>query len=290
MLSGIVLLNKPKNLSSFKALIPLKRSLGISRVGHCGTLDPFAEGLIIALVGSLTRLTSYFHTMKKCYRAIIHFGIETDTLDPEGVPVEYAEPPSEERLKAAIADFCGHIVQIPPRYSAMHVNGKRAYQLSRQGFQFLMKPRTVEIYSLRLIKYQPPEGVFDIECGTGVYIRSLGRDLARACSSVGYISRLRRVSIGPFSVNDSVSPYDNDLCDRLISSYNLCDYIKEIVPLFVDQKTATTISNGILPKNILAKIADETYCALFNDTQQLLAICYCLQGNWKFLFVSPGTL
>jgi tRNA pseudouridine55 synthase len=204
--SGLALLRKPAGITSFQALYPVKRALSTGKVGHAGTLDRFANGLLVILAGSYSRLASYVVSGEKRYRGLVAFGAETDTLDPEGAVIAHAPQPSRESLEAALSAFRGPIMQRPPSYSAVHVNGRRAYQLALEGAEPVLKERRVEIFSLELLSYEAGEALVDVRCSSGTYIRSLARDIAIACGSRAHLRALERLSIGPFCVEDAVSP------------------------------------------------------------------------------------
>ena len=204
--AGLALLRKPEGITSFKALFPVKRELGSGKVGHAGTLDRFASGLLIALIGSYSRLAPYVMSGEKRYRGIVAFGVETETLDPEGDEVAAAPAPNRERLEAALALFRGFIMQRPPAYSAVHVDGERAYERALRGEEPELKERRVEIRELSLLSYEDERALIEVRCSSGTYIRSLARDIALACGSRAHLAALERLSIGPFLVKDAVAP------------------------------------------------------------------------------------
>ena len=201
---GIIFLHKMPGLTSFQALGKLKRVLGTRKVGHTGTLDKFAEGLLIILTGKLTRLNSIITDMDKSYEALIRFGRETDTLDPEGETVATAPIPELEMIESKLSSFKGDIAQIPPRYSAIHIDGKRAHTLARSGQNVEMPSRNITIYALEILSYDAPDLKLRIHCSKGTYIRSLARDLAIACESRGVVQELVRTDVGPFNVENAL--------------------------------------------------------------------------------------
>jgi tRNA pseudouridine55 synthase len=207
-LSGLILLNKPRELTSFQVLASVKRALGTGEVGHTGTLDRFASGLLPVLVGPATRLAALFADLEKSYRAVFSFGIGTDTLDPEGPVVSRGEVPCLERIERALPGFIGNIEQVPPEHSAVHVGGKRAYQLKRQGRAPMLQARTVFIRRIVVHRYDPPALELTVECGKGTYIRSLARDLGKAAGSCAYVSSLCRTAVGGFRIEEAVAPQD----------------------------------------------------------------------------------
>jgi tRNA pseudouridine55 synthase len=205
-IEGIVLLDKPAGLTSFQALGHIKRTLGTGRVGHAGTLDRFAEGLLIVLTGRMTRLSGLAVALDKEYLATITFGRQTDTLDPEGTVVREGPVPVREELEATLEAFRGGIRQVPPQYSAIHVGGKRAYEAARGGELVDLAPREVTIHILSLLAFEPPRARLRVVCSKGTYIRSLARDIAARLSTCAYVSELRRTRIGGFRVEQAVSP------------------------------------------------------------------------------------
>ena len=201
--SGCVLLHKQPGFTSFESLYAVKRAFKGAKAGHAGTLDKFASGLLIALVGRAVKLTPWFSGCGKEYRGIIRFGVETDTLDPEGSPVAQAAVPSREAVASILPQFTGGILQTPPAYSAVHVDGKRAYALARSGEAPRMKPRPVNIYRLELCSWDPPLAEILVQCSSGTYIRSLARDLALAAGSRGHLAALTRTRAAEFRLEDA---------------------------------------------------------------------------------------
>ena len=202
--SGMVLLRKPAGLTSFEALGAIKRALGTGKVGHTGTLDKFAQGLLVVLSGRALKLSPWFSRCDKRYEATIRFGVETDTLDPEGSSIACAEPPSREAVEAVLPQFTGSIMQAPPAYSAIHINGKRASALARAGEAPEMKQRPVHIYRLELRSWNPPLAEIFVHCSSGTYIRSLARDIAGATGSRAHLSALLRTGIAGFELAAAV--------------------------------------------------------------------------------------
>lgn len=203
-LDGLVLVDKPLDSTSFDVIRALRRITGIRKFGHAGTLDPKATGLLPVLVNRGTRLVEYLMGASKCYRATVELGASTDTLDTEG---EITDTASVEHLSAAavetaVRSFVGEIEQIPPRYSALRVDGKRAYDHARSGRALQLAPRRVTIDDISNITWEPPVVRFDIECGKGTYIRALARDIAAALEVPGHLAALRRLRVGAFRVDD----------------------------------------------------------------------------------------
>ena len=201
MNSGLILLNKPSGVTSFEALGEVKRALGTGKVGHTGTLDKFAQGLLVVLAGRALKLSPWFSHCDKQYTGRIHFGIETDTLDPEGNVTGEAEVPSREKVEQVLSQFTGNILQEPPAYSAIHVNGRRASSLARSGQPPEMKKRPVSIYKLDLLSWQPPFADIFVHCSSGTYIRSLARDIALASGSRAHLCALVRTQVAGFTLD-----------------------------------------------------------------------------------------
>ncbi len=220
--SEVILMDKEEGITSFSSLSSIKRSHKGMKVGHAGTLDKFASGLMIVLAGKATRLNPVFSSMGKSYIAEVTFGCETDTLDPEGEVIRRADPPSEETLRSVLPSFLGHQSQIPPVYSAIHVGGKRAYQEARSGRAVEMAPRDIAIDSIELLSYDGEKAVISASVSKGTYIRSLARDIGERAGSCAFVSRLRRTSIGPFTLSD-ISLDTKSLLDKtaLFSSVRL---------------------------------------------------------------------
>jgi len=209
--SGFVLLDKPAGMTSFQLLSPLKKVFHTKRVGHAGTLDQEATGLMVAAVGKCTRLLERIESQTKLYSFRLHLGKETDTLELSGNMV--TEDPGAVRtrsdLQAVLAPFVGLIDQMPPKYSAIKIEGRRASDLARDGEEVELKPRRIEIIRLEITSPESNQPVdsFDLicHCSKGTYIRSLGRDLAKAMETVGAVSNIRRLAIGNLLVEQGQS-------------------------------------------------------------------------------------
>ena len=190
----------------------VKKAFSTGKVGHTGTLDKFASGLLLVLIGRAVKLTPWVSGCDKEYEGTIGFGTETDTLDPEGVPVAEAPLPDRETLEAALPRFMGPILQAPPAYSAVHIDGKRAYALARSGMPVEMRERPVVIHALELRSFEPPLARVWVRCSKGTYIRSLARDLALAAGSRGHLAALTRTGIAGFRLSGAVdSPVPSSL-------------------------------------------------------------------------------
>ena len=214
-------MDKPAGITSFQALATVKKVCCTKKVGHTGTLDKFATGLLVVVSGWCTRLVPWFTGLDKRYNATIRFGEETDTLDPEGEVIATAAVPCEAEAARAVKSFLGPIEQVPPHYSAVHTSGERAYRLARAGIEVDLKPRGVKIHSIEVLAFKAPEMEIDVRCSKGTYIRSLARDIGKAAGSRAYITELRRTQVGPFFVDGAAAPaaieLDRDLLDPVIA-------------------------------------------------------------------------
>ncbi len=202
---GILLVDKPAGMTSHDVVATTRRSLGERRVGHAGTLDPFATGLLVMLIGRATRLLPYIDGEPKVYEAVIHFGSETDTDDSTGVPTRSAASADREAIERAIERLTGTIDQVPPAYSAKQVAGRRAYAAARAGEALELSASSVTVHEWRLGALDGADLAATITCSGGTYIRALARDLGRLTGSAAHLASLRRIRSGPFDVADGVS-------------------------------------------------------------------------------------
>ncbi len=200
---SICLMDKEPGVTSFEALYPVKREHRGKKIGHAGTLDKFASGLMVVLIGGATKLNPVFSSFDKEYIASIVFGEETDTLDPEGTVTATAPLPSFSVLESVIPSFLGKQKQIPPVYSAIHVDGRRAYREARRGNAPDMPERDIEISSIELLSFDGREAVIRASVSKGTYIRSLARDIALRAGSRGHLTALRRLRVGPWTLGDA---------------------------------------------------------------------------------------
>jgi tRNA pseudouridine55 synthase len=208
MVHGTINLDKPPGASSARLVARVKRLLPRgTKIGHAGTLDPFATGVLLLLVGKGTKSCERFMGERKGYEATVKLGARTTTDDLEGEEevVEVASPPTEAQVREALARFVGAIEQRPPAFSAMKVGGERAYKLARRGEAVEMRPRTVTVYSLDLVEYAWPLARVRLECGRGTYVRAIARDLGDALGTGGHLTELRRTFVGRFHVDQAVT-------------------------------------------------------------------------------------
>lgn len=197
---ALVLVDKPAGVTSFDVVRQVGRALGTRRVGHAGTLDPFATGLLVVLSGVATRCIRFVPTEPKVYLATIAFGSERDTDDLTGEVMREAEPPAIEAVRAAIPQLTGALAQVPPAYSAKKIEGRRAYALARSGATVVLEPANVVVHAWEEVQWGDGQLVVRVTCGTGTYIRALARDLGRLTGSAAHLAALRRERCGPFVV------------------------------------------------------------------------------------------
>ena len=209
---GILSLNKPTGVTSRRVVDRVQKLLKPAKVGHAGTLDPLATGVLLVPVGAATRLVEYLHQMPKHYRATFLLGRTSPTEDTDGEVTLLDDPPipSLESLLTAAGRLTGQIMQRPPAYSALKVGGRRAYKMARGGEPVELKPRPVTIHRMELEAYDYPQLKLSIECSSGTYVRSLGRDLANSLGTGAAMSALVRTAVGDFTLEDSVAPDDLD--------------------------------------------------------------------------------
>jgi len=249
---GILLIDKEEGMSSFDIVKGIRKILCLKKVGHAGTLDPFATGLLIVLLGQGTKLSSYLMAGKKRYLATIMLGIETDTLDPTGKIIKEMSVPELDDgiIEETLNLFKGAIEQVPPAFSAINIAGQRAYKLARKGIDIKLKKRQVSIYSIDLVNVSLPVITIDVTCSPGTYIRSLASDIGKQLGSGAHLKELKRISSGSFRVDDAVGWKD-------VKSSSSDDLKKGIIPLkaalpdmleiAIDKEMAARIKNGQRP-------------------------------------------
>jgi tRNA pseudouridine55 synthase len=206
MLSGLLLIDKPAGPSSFEVVRRVRKALKARKAGHGGTLDPFATGLLLLLIGEATKLVPFLMPEPKTYRATVKLGEETDTQDPTGeVTARSDRLPEPDEIYAAAARFVGEIEQVPPMYSALRHHGERLYQMARRGETVEVKPRQVTIYELTVQEVALPLVTLEVTCSSGTYIRTLAADLGKALGCGAHLAALRRLAVGPFKVEEALA-------------------------------------------------------------------------------------
>jgi len=288
---GLLLLNKTPGVTSFDSLAVVKKAFATGKVGHTGTLDKFASGLLLVLVGKGVKLIPLFKNCAKEYTATIFFGEETDTLDPEGKIIARSEVPSLEAVEAVLENFRGDILQAPPAYSAKHINGRRSYELAREGKEPEMKKQQVTVHELSLLSWTPPEARFRCRVSSGTYIRSLARDIALAAGSRARLSDLRRDMVGPFRLEDAVDKdnLDNDALRPINAS--LFEEL-QLPCFFVDPKAEEGFVHGrsldgiLTAENLSAEA--EAVGVFARDRGDFLGFLERKNGKWSYGHVFAG--
>lgn len=271
-LFGWLNVHKPAGLTSRDVVNRIQRLVRPTKIGHAGTLDPLATGVLVIALGQATRLVEYVQHMPKYYRATFLLGRTSTTEDIEGQITLLAHPPvpTREQIELAAARLTGKIDQRPPAFSALKVDGRRAYALARAGESFELAPRIIEVRRLDIVRYDYPELVVDVECGSGTYVRSLGRDLAELVGTAAVMSALVRTAIGPFKLEQAVEPA---ILDRHDMGRHLLPAVLAVRELFtqciVTDDEVKRLSNG-LP--IVAAGATAEQCAAVDPSGRLVAI------------------
>jgi tRNA pseudouridine55 synthase len=242
---GILNVSKPAGITSRDVVNPIAKLVRPEKAGHAGTLDPLATGVLVVCIGKATRLIDLIQQQVKSYEAQFVLGRESDTDDVTGNVTEVAVPVEIARtqIEALLPAFCGRIRQVPPQFSAVHVGGVRAYELARKGEEAELAPREVEVYRLELTRFSYPEFELAIDCGSGTYVRSIGRDLGRILGCGAVLSALVRTRIGPYRLEDAVS---------------------------LEQLTSESIDRWLLPPTTAVEALPK-YCATAEDIAQIRA-------------------
>jgi len=249
-MDGLLLVDKPAGWTSHDAVAYIRKTLWIKRVGHTGTLDPDATGLILVLIGKATRLARYFDWDKKGYSAVMELGYETDTEDASGqITMECPLPELEQgQVEEVFRRFTGEIEQVPPMYSAIKVGGERLYKKARAGEDVERAPRKVFIEELRLTEIDGPLVSFETVCSKGTYIRTLCRNLGKALGSCAHMKSLRRTKVGDYLVQDSLGlsgkPSKEEIAEHIIPMRDMLQWVASAV---VAGAAASGIMNGISP-------------------------------------------
>lgn len=317
---SIVLFAKQSGPTSFKSLNIIKKSLQTKKVGHTGTLDSFAQGLLVVCTGKLTKLAGCITEFNKSYIALIKFGEETDTLEKNGSVIKTESLPTEEKLLHAIKKFNGPQKQIPPSFSAIHVDGKRASDLTRKGVDITLPSRDIEIYSSKILDIRKNKEdkveycLIEFTVSKGTYIRSLARDIAYECGSVAHLVGLYRTKVGNFSIENSagydyllpftidnvinnvILPTDEDIIKKQILEKKLC-FTKEIAlecgfllislieeSFISDIKNGKSIKNKMFTENLF-ELPNNSTIAVFYKDSFIALLEKDSEGHIKYKFV-----
>jgi len=289
---GILNINKPGGQTSFSVVALVKRLSGERRVGHGGTLDPLATGVLPVCLGRGTRIVEYLMDTTKSYRAEIELGIATDTYDADGQVIQQGDATNIDlgKLESALALFQGSISQVPPMYSAVKHHGRPLYQLARAGIQVERRSRLAKIYKLEIIDWQPPVVTIEVECGKGTYIRSLAHDLGQYLGCGAYLKGLTRLRTGFFDITDAVSipqleeAFYNDCWQRLV--YPVDIVLQHWKAMVVGKASEDIIRNGgsvNLTGGDITPSVDEERCRAYTLDGHFLGILRldAGKGEWQ---------
>ena len=276
-MDGIIIINKPKGCTSHDIVYKIKKMLN-EKVGHTGTLDPMAEGVLPILVGKGTLASKYLINHDKKYIVELQLGTKTDTADSEGKIVEQQPINKEiitiENIEKILQTFIGKQEQIPPIYSAIKINGKKLYEYARKGQEVKLKPRQIEIYNIKLLNYSVEEKQikFEVFCGKGTYIRSLCEDIAIKFGTVGYMKSLKRIQVGDFKIEDSITIEElneiiqkNEL-ENTKTIITLEKLFKELPSINLDNRKLELFLNGVM----LTQRQNEGVYKIYNQKDEFI--------------------
>jgi len=264
--SGLLLVDKPAGITSHDVVAVIRRTLRTRRVGHAGTLDPFATGLLVLLVGRGTRLIPYVDGEPKVYEADICFGAETATDDLTGSVTRESPAPSDVAIAEGLARLTGRIEQIPPAFSAKQVGGVRAYAAARRGAPLELAPVTVTVHEWRLLERSANVLRARITCTGGTYVRALARDLGRLSGSAAHLTALRRIASGPFSVVSAIS------LDRLQAEGADLRPLRDAIPSIPEQRLDDAERARVVHGNAIVARVHAAHVALLDDEKTLIAV------------------
>lgn len=277
-LCGILPLDKPAGWTSHDVVARLRRLLDVRRVGHAGTLDPMATGLLLVCVGQATRVAEYLMRGTKIYRAWIRLGVTTDTDDAAGQVIDRQPVTADkEAVRAALAGFVGTIQQVPPRYSAIKQDGRPLYKLARAGIEPQRKPRPVTIHRIDLLAWDPPELTIEVTCASGTYIRALARDLGERLHCGGHLSGLTRLASGRFTLEHARSLAEVEAASAEGRAAELLwpmdEALRDMERLIVDAEAEQRIRHGQQIAGPPVTDADSApLCRAYSTTGEFLAI------------------
>jgi tRNA pseudouridine55 synthase len=278
-INGIINIDKPSGITSMDVVRKIRSASGVKKVGHGGTLDPIATGVIPVAIGKATRLLEYFLMSNKSYIARIHFGKTTDTFDSEGEIISTkVDPPLDINvIEKTMNSFRGEIEQTPPPFSAIKKNGRRLYELARRGIDTYIEPRNVTVNEIKIINYEPPILDLFIRCGKGFYVRSLANDLGKILGCGGYLNDLKRTSLGNFEISKSIllakamSAIENGDTSKIVQPLETCVGNFERVNLSLEE--TTNIKNGQkIPYTLDSSIEKGSLASAFSPKGDLAAI------------------
>ena len=283
---GILNINKPPGMTSF-GVVKLARRLSQQKsVGHAGTLDPMATGVLVVCLGQATRVIPFMMDTEKTYLAVLELGVSTDTYDADGEVTQRLDSSgiSRERVEQVLPSFVGTILQKPPMYSAVKHQGKRLYELARSGTEVEREPRSTHIFRLELVDWQPPLCTIVVECGKGTYVRALAHDLGQFLGCGAHIRGLVRLSSGPFSIDDSLTITELEAAvaggywQELL--YPMDVALGKLMAVVVSEEQERAIGHGQMLE--MSSVEDCAYCRAYSLDGRFLAVLRFLpdRGLW----------
>ena len=258
-MNGLLIINKPKGYTSHDVVNVLRKKLNTKKVGHTGTLDPNATGVLPILIGTATKISKYLIEHEKTYIATIVLGKKTDTGDIEGKIIEEdsnLRDVDKNKLEEVIKSFLGKQSQIPPMYSAIKVDGKKLYEYAREGKTVELKPREIEILDINLIRYENNEIEFSVRCSKGTYIRTLCEDIAKKLGTIGYMKELQRTSVNEFNIEDSISLEELENINVLEKIISIEEIFKDKPRIELNSRKLELFLNGV---QLIHDLEDELY-------------------------------
>ena len=269
-MDGLILINKQKGFTSHDVVNVIRKKLNTKKVGHTGTLDPNATGVLPILVGKATKISKYLMEHDKTYIATIKLGEKTDTGDSEGQVIEEKSIPADlkkEDINNALQNFFGKQKQVPPMYSAIKINGKKLYEYAREGKEVKLEAREIEIYKIELLEYQNNKIKFEVECSKGTYIRTLCEDIAKKLGTVGCMEELQRTKVNNFKIEDSILLDDITLENAEKNMIKIEEVFKEKETIELDNKKLELFLNGVkltynLPNSIYRIYNNEQFIGI----------------------------
>lgn len=284
--SGALVVDKPVGVTSHDVVKVIRKGTDIRRVGHTGTLDPRASGVLVVLIGPAVRLSEYLSASDKRYQAIIKFGIATDTYDTEGKQVgetKSVDHITEQDIHQLLRDYEGKIQQYPPSHSAAKVGGEKAYEKARRGEEVELEPREIDVYNLELLEWAPPEAVIDVYASSGTYVRSLANDLGNDLGVGAHLTGLRRTKNGQFTLRDAVRL--RELKDAFVAG----DWYKYLIPaaetlsdwhtVILDEDELERIKHG---QRIPAEAGDSGMARALSQQGDLIALLEAIEEDQEW--------
>ena len=259
-MDGVIIINKPKGITSNAVVQRVRKALGTKQVGHCGTLDPLATGVLPILIGQGTKISKYLVEHDKTYIAILKLGEKTDTADSEGQVIQTKAIPNidEKAIIKILDNFIGNQEQIPPMYSAIKVDGKKLYEYARSGEEVELKPRQIEIKEIKLLDYDEKDGTikFEVTCSKGTYIRTLCENIAEKSGTVGYMKELTRTRVNDFNIEMAISLEELETRKGNIPYISIEKIFRKSEEIELDNRKLELFLNGVI---LTLKKKDGTY-------------------------------